>query len=84
MILAKDGGTWAAHTVRVCSEQLKVVETSVDKIKVKQSELVQNLKVEYLKRNENLLAQLTSSVPHHLEDVTFLETVSRQQEEASR
>lgn len=84
MVLTTDGGTWAQHTAQVCASQLKEMESSVGEIKEKQSELVQKLKEECFSQNESLLATLVDSIPHHLEDVAFLEATSRQQEECKR
>lgn len=84
MVLTDDGGSWAPHTAQICAEQLQEMESSVGKIKEKQSELVQNLKEERFSQNEALLAALVNSIPHHLEDVAFLEATNRRQDESKR
>jgi hypothetical protein len=84
MVLLEDGGAWAAHTAQVCAEKLDVVTTSVDKIKEKQTKLLQKLKDEYSKKIDSLLATLSSRIPHHLEDITFLEASYRERDASKR
>lgn len=84
MVLTDNGGAWAPQTAQVCAEQLREMESSAENIKEKQFELLQKLKEKYFSQNENLLATLVSSIPHHLEDVSFLESAGRQQDESKR
>jgi hypothetical protein len=84
MVLTEDGGTWAAHTAQVCAEKLNQLTTSVDLIKEKETKLLQKLKEEYCNKNDSLLATLVSSIPHHLEDVTFLEASYREHDASKR
>lgn len=84
MVLTDDGGTWAARTVEVCSEKLLETQQSVDIIKQKQSELVQQLQEKCEQQNDALLEELRGRIPDHFEDISFLETANGEEAESKR